>query len=139
MDKPVDIKWKSFFSVVFASLFGLTLSVSLIAFNIENQLFNPDVYKKAILEQNVCDRLPLIISRQILSNSQTNENGNILGLVLNAIDPKNLENFLKLVFPCDAIENLGLFRDRPTFRLCKWENISGGILVSHLQTSQQRK
>ena len=100
----MDIKWKTFFSVVFASLFGLTLSVSLIATNIENQLFNPDVYKKAILEQNVCDRLPLIISRQILSNSQTNENGNILGLVLNAIDPKNLENFLKLVFPCNVIE-----------------------------------
>jgi hypothetical protein len=100
----VDTKWRTFFAVVFASLFGLMLSVSLIAFNIENQLFNPEVYKKAILEQNVCERLPLIISRQILSNSQTNENGNILGLVLNAIDPKNLENFLKLVFPCNAIE-----------------------------------
>jgi len=99
----VDTKWRSFFAVVFASLFGLTLSVSLIATNIENQLFNPDVYKKAILEQNVCERLPLIISRQILSNSQTNDNGNIFGLVLNAIDPQNLENFIKLIFPCEAI------------------------------------
>ena len=99
----MDTKWRSFFAVVFASLFGLTLSVSLIATNIENQLFNPDVYKKAILEQNVCERLPLIISRQILSNSQTNDNGNIFGLVLNAIDPQNLENFIKLIFPCEAI------------------------------------
>ncbi len=104
MEKTVDTKWKSFFAVVSASLFGLTLSVSLIAYNIENQLFNPDVYKKAILEQNVCERLPLIITRQILSNSQANENGNIFGLVLNAIDPQSMENILRLIFPCEAIE-----------------------------------
>jgi hypothetical protein len=104
MDKPVDSKWRSPLAVVFAILFGLTLSLSLVAINIENRLFDPNVYKKAILDQNVCERLPLIISQQILSNSQSDDSENIIDVVLNAIDPVNLQEFIKLVFPCQAIE-----------------------------------
>lgn len=105
MDKTTDSKWRSFFAVFFAALFGLTLSLSLIAFNIENQLFNPDVYKKAILDQNVCERLPLIISQQILSNAKADESGNnLIGIILKAFDPNTIQDFIRTIFPCQAIE-----------------------------------
>jgi hypothetical protein len=105
VDKPAVSKWKTFFAVVFAVLFGLTLSFSLIAFNIENQLFNPEVYKKAILNQNVCERLPLIFSQQLLFNAKAvkGEN-NPIWIILKGLDPNTIQGFIKTIFPCQAIE-----------------------------------
>ena len=105
MDNPTDSKWRSFFAVVLAAFFGLTLSLSLIAFNIENQLFNPDVYKKAILDQNVCEQLPQIISQQIISNANTDESeNNFIGIILKVFDPTTIQEIIRRIFPCRAIE-----------------------------------
>ena len=105
MDKPNDSKWRSFFAVVLAAFFGLTLSLSLIAFNIENQLFNPEVYKKAIRDQNVCEQLPQIISQQMISNANTDESeSNLIGIILRVLDPTTIQEFIRRIFPCQAIE-----------------------------------
>jgi hypothetical protein len=105
VDKPAVSKWKTFIAVVFAVLFGLTLSLSLIAFNIENQLFNTDVYKKAILDQNVCEQLPLIISQQLVFNAKAAEGeNNPINLILKVFDPNTIQGFIKTIFPCQAME-----------------------------------
>lgn len=105
MEKPTDSKWRSFFAVVLAAFFGLTLSLSLIVFNIENQLFNPDVYKKAILDQNVCERLPRIISDQIIANAKADESeNNLIGIILRIFDPTTIQGFIRTIFPCQVIE-----------------------------------
>jgi hypothetical protein len=94
----------TFSAIFFAGLFGLTLSLSLVAFNIENQLFNPEVYKTAIIDQRVCERLPIILSQQFLSNALDDGNENIGDLFLSVIGSDNLQNFIKTIFPCKAIE-----------------------------------
>jgi hypothetical protein len=99
-------KWMAALAVVSAILFGITLTLSLLAFNFERQLFNPDVYKQALSEQNVCGRLPLVISQQIISSAQSKDKGNLLGLVVGSVEPDTLQGIIKTVLPCQMIENV---------------------------------
>ena len=91
-------------AVICAVLFGVTLSMSLVAYNIENQLFNPVVYKNAITDQNFCERLPFALTRQISSNAAAQGEKKLLGLIVGSIKPEKLQNLIELALPCEMVE-----------------------------------
>jgi hypothetical protein len=99
-------KWMTALAMVSAILFGLTLTFSLFAFNIENQLFNPDVYKKALSGLNVCARLPVVLAQQITSSAQSKDKGNIFGLVVGSVNPDTLQGLIEMVLPCPVVEKV---------------------------------
>jgi len=63
-----------FFTAVFAILFVITAVLALLLYNAGQQLFNPGLYKKALVSQNVYERLPGIIS-VMLTTGQTGLGG----------------------------------------------------------------
>jgi hypothetical protein len=97
-------KWMTTLAMVSAVIFGLTLIFSLFAFNIQNQLFNPDVYKRAFSEQNVCARFPGVLSHQIVSSFQSGEEGNLFGLIIGSINPDQLQGIIQAVLPCQTVD-----------------------------------
>lgn len=97
-------KWMTILAILSAIILGFTLTFSLFAFNIQNQLFNPAVYKKAFSEQNVCARFPGVLSHQIVSSTQSRENENLLGLIIGSINPNQLQGIIQSVLPCQVVE-----------------------------------
>jgi hypothetical protein len=98
------INVRNVIAVICAAFFGVTLSLSLVAYNIENQLFNPAVYKKAITDQNFCERLPVAVTRQISSNAAAQGENNLLWLIVGSINPDKLQNLIELTLPCEVVE-----------------------------------
>ncbi len=99
-------RWMMIPAVISAILFGFTLSLSLLAFNLENQLFNPAVYKSALSDQRVCERLPLVLAKQLTSTTNVQDGGNIISLLVRSIEPERLEGLFKMVLPCQTIEKV---------------------------------
>lgn len=98
------INVRTVIAVICAILFGVTLSLSLVAYNLENQLFNPAVYKKAITDQNFCERLPVALTRQISSHLAAQGENNLLGLIVGSINPDILQNLIELALPCEVVQ-----------------------------------
>jgi len=93
-------------AVFCAILFGITLTLGLFAYNIEKQLFNPEVYKQALALQNVCQRLPGVITKQIISSATSTEQGGLLGLLIGSMSPEKLQGIIELALPCQVIEKV---------------------------------
>lgn len=93
-------------AIVCAVLFGITLTFSLFAYNIEQTLFNPIVYKQAFSEQNVCTRLPGVLTQQIISNSRSQDQSGIIDQLISSIKPDRLQGLIELVLPCQVIEKV---------------------------------
>lgn len=99
-------QWMTVPAVFCAILFGFTLSLSLLAFNLENQLFNPAVYKNALSDQRVCERLPLVLAKQLTSTTNVQDGGNFISQLVRSIDPERLEGLFKMVLPCQTLEKV---------------------------------
>jgi len=99
-------KWMIALAFVSALLFGLTLTLSLFAFNFERQLFNPGVYKQVLAGQNVCARLPSVISQQIIASTKSKDKSNLLDLVIGSVNPDTLQGIIQTVLPCQVLENV---------------------------------
>ena len=93
-------------AIVCAVLFGITLTFGLFAYNIEQTLFNPNVYKQAFSEQNACTRLPGVLTQQIISNSKSHDQSGIIEQLISSISPENLQGLIELVLPCQVIEKV---------------------------------
>ncbi|MBA4380031.1 MAG: hypothetical protein C0393_05005 [Anaerolinea sp.] len=61
-----------FIAAIFAILFVITAVLALLLFNVERQLFNPHLYKKAITEQQLYDHLPGIIGELLTTSMSYN-------------------------------------------------------------------
>jgi hypothetical protein len=99
-------KFLTVIAVICAVLFGITLTLSLFAYNIEQQLFNPEVYKQALAEQNVCARLPAVLTQQITSGSNPQDQSGLIGLLIGSMKPEKLQRLIGLVLPCQVIEKV---------------------------------
>ena len=61
-----------FFTAVFAILFVITAVLALLLFNAGQQLFNPRLYKNALVSQNVYERLPAVVSVMLTTSASVN-------------------------------------------------------------------
>lgn len=61
-----------FLAGVFASLFVVSLLAALLLVSAENRLFKAETYKKALIAQNLYDRLPKLLAEQIITNLISN-------------------------------------------------------------------
>jgi hypothetical protein len=61
-----------FFTAVFALLFVITAVLALLLFNAGQQLFNPRLYKNALVSQNVYERLPAVVSVMLTTSASVN-------------------------------------------------------------------
>jgi len=57
-----------FFAILCAILFVITAIPTLLLFNLERRVFDPDTYKQALLDQNIYQRMPAILG-EVLSSS----------------------------------------------------------------------
>jgi hypothetical protein len=99
-------KFLTVIAVICAILFGITLTLALFAYNIEQQLFNPEVYKQAFAEQNVCARLPAVLTQQITSSINSQDQSGLIGLLIGSMKPDKLQGLIELVLPCQVIEKV---------------------------------
>lgn len=93
-------------AIVCAVLFGTTLTFGLFAYNIEKQLFNPDVYKQALAEQNICARLPAVITQQITSKTNSQGQNDLFALLIGSLRPEKIQGLIEMVLPCQVIERV---------------------------------
>lgn len=56
-------------ALVFAALFIITTLLVLFLFNVEQQLFDPSLYKRALAEQRIYERFPALAAEQIVRMS----------------------------------------------------------------------
>jgi hypothetical protein len=132
-------KWMTILATLSAILFGLSLTFSLFAFNIQNQLFNPDVYKKAFAEQNVCARFPDVISHQIVSSAQSKDKGNLLGLIIGSINPDQLRGVIQSVLPCPIVEKFVFGGIDQIFSQINLATAQQGLSLNSIKQSLQQK
>ncbi len=53
-------------ALILIVLFVVTALLSLLLFNVERQLLNPGLYKRALAEQNVYERFPELVSEEMV-------------------------------------------------------------------------
>lgn len=61
-----------FIAAIFAILFVITAVLALLLFNVERQLFNPNLYKRALTEQQIYKHLPGIIGELMTTSMSYN-------------------------------------------------------------------
>lgn len=61
-----------FIAAIFAILFVITAVLALLLFNIERQLFNPNLYKRALTEQQIYKHLPGILGELMTTSMSYN-------------------------------------------------------------------
>ncbi|MBU4226371.1 MAG: hypothetical protein KKC71_11210, partial [Chloroflexi bacterium] len=61
-----------FIAAIFAILFVITAVLALLLFNVERQLFNPNLYKRALTEQQIYKHLPGIIGELLTTSMSYN-------------------------------------------------------------------
>lgn len=61
-----------FIAAIFAILFVITAVLALLLFNVERQLFNPNLYKRALTEQQIYKHLPGIIGELLTTSMSFN-------------------------------------------------------------------
>ncbi|MBM3143793.1 MAG: hypothetical protein FJ010_02245 [Chloroflexi bacterium] len=57
--------FSSFVAAIFAVLFFVSALLTLILFNVGRQLFDPDLYKRALVEQGVYEKFPALVADQM--------------------------------------------------------------------------
>ncbi|MCF6278487.1 MAG: hypothetical protein L3J16_07050, partial [Anaerolineales bacterium] len=57
-----------FIAVLLAVAFVITTLASLFLYNIEESAFEPDLYKNALVDENIYDRLPSVIGEQLVTS-----------------------------------------------------------------------
>jgi hypothetical protein len=93
-------------AIICAVLFGISLVISLFAFNIESQFFNPQVYKQVIDQVNVCERIPAVITQQITSSENSQNRSGLMGLLIGSLKPEKLQGLIEMVLPCQVVEKV---------------------------------
>ncbi len=66
-------------ALAFAALFVVTASMALLLFNLEQQLLNPEAYKRALIRQDAYERLPALIAGEIAGASQSGSYSRLTG------------------------------------------------------------
>ena len=101
-----EYNWRRVLAIVCSVVFGITLSISLVAYNVEQRIFEPETYKQVLLDQRVCEQFPMIVSKQILSSAQSAGPSNLMGRLIGSIRPENMENFIHVILPCDLVQSV---------------------------------
>jgi hypothetical protein len=65
----------TFLAVIAAGLFVLVAPLTLVAFNFERSFLEPDLYKRAMVEQDVYQRLPDLVAEQLVYGSTARPTG----------------------------------------------------------------
>jgi hypothetical protein len=130
-------KWMKVLAVLSAILLGATLSLSLVAYNLEHQFFNPEVYKNALISQNFCERLPEVITQQILASNTAQHQGNFLELLINSMEPVQLQSMVESVIPCQLMEKVAFAGIDQFFSQINQGTNQQGLLLGSLKQSLQ--
>src|SRR5688572_11424119 len=91
-----------FLAVVCATAFVVTLVLALILANAENKLFKSETYKQALQATDAYQRLPALVSRQIISalaGEQSSEAGEEVPGFLKYLTARDWEILIQTVLP----------------------------------------
>jgi hypothetical protein len=89
-------------AVFFAACFILTTAAALLLYNIEQRMFEPNIYKRALLDQRLYERLPALIAEQVLQSTQ----GDPKYSFMNALKPGDVETVFRTLLPPEDLRQL---------------------------------
>ena len=91
-------------ALICAILFVPSLAFALVASNLEKSLFDPSLYKNALMDAQVYQRLPPLIANQIEA-SAANEGG-LPAMLVGALPQDTVLNMVNSALPANALQSL---------------------------------